>query len=255
MPRAIAEVVGRWTGIPVSAPGRGRRREADAHRGATEQASQRPRARAQGGRGCRAPQPGRPGRPQQAHREFPCSWGLRALARPETCKALAEFLFDTEDAMVRIDMSEYGERHAVARLIGAPPGYVGFEEGGQLTETVRRRPYCVVLLDEIEKAHPEVFNVLLQVLDDGRLTDGQGRTVDFKNVIIVMTSNIGSAQIQEMTSKGADDWEIEAAMCGRSCAGSWPAWRWSRWARRRACRRKCGTRWPRLPGRSSGQNC
>jgi len=121
--------------------------------------------------------------------------GPTGVGKTETCKALAEFLFDTEDAMVRIDMSEYGERHAVARLIGAPPGYVGFEEGGQLTETVRRRPYCVVLLDEIEKAHPEVFNVLLQVLDDGRLTDGQGRTVDFKNVIIVMTSNIGSAQI------------------------------------------------------------
>ncbi len=109
-------------------------------------------------------------------------------------------------------MSEYGERHAVARLIGAPPGYVGFEEGGQLTESVRRRPYCVVLLDEIEKAHPEVFNVLLQLLDDGRLTDGQGRTVDFRNTIVVMTSNYGSAQIQELTATGAEDWEIEAAI-------------------------------------------
>jgi ATP-dependent Clp protease ATP-binding subunit ClpB len=114
--------------------------------------------------------------------------------------------------MVRIDMSEYGEKHAVARLVGAPPGYVGYEEGGQLTETVRRRPYCVVLLDEIEKAHPDVFNILLQVLDDGRLTDGQGRTVDFKNTIIVMTSNYGSAQIQELTNQGAEDWEIEAAI-------------------------------------------
>jgi ATP-dependent Clp protease ATP-binding subunit ClpB len=108
-------------------------------------------------------------------------------------KALAEFLFDDEKAMVRIDMSEYGERHAVARLIGAPPGYVGYEEGGQLTEPVRRRPYTVVLFDEIEKAHPDVWNVLLQVLDDGRLTDGQGHTVDFKNTILILTSNLGTA--------------------------------------------------------------
>jgi ATP-dependent Clp protease ATP-binding subunit ClpB len=138
--------------------------------------------------------------------------GPTGVGKTETCKALAEFLFDTEEAMVRIDMSEYGERHSVARLIGAPPGYVGFEEGGQLTEAVRRRPYCVVLLDEIEKAHPETFNILLQLLDDGRLTDGQGRTVDFRNTIVVMTSNIGSQQIQEMTSAGAEDWEIEATV-------------------------------------------
>jgi ATP-dependent Clp protease ATP-binding subunit ClpB len=109
-------------------------------------------------------------------------------------------LFDTEEAMVRIDMSEFMERHSVARLIGAPPGYVGFEEGGYLTEAVRRRPYSVVLLDEVEKAHPDVFNVLLQVLDDGRLTDGQGRTVDFRNAVIVMTSNLGSNLIQDMMS-------------------------------------------------------
>ncbi|MFC2690333.1 MAG: AAA family ATPase, partial [Propionibacterium freudenreichii] len=107
-------------------------------------------------------------------------------------KALADFLFDDETAMVRIDMSEYMEKHSVSRLVGAPPGYVGYEEGGQLTEAVRRRPYSVVLLDEIEKAHPDVFNILLQVLDDGRLTDGQGRTVDFRNVILIMTSNLGS---------------------------------------------------------------
>jgi ATP-dependent Clp protease ATP-binding subunit ClpB len=106
---------------------------------------------------------------------------------------LAEFLFDDERAMIRIDMSEYGEKHSVSRLVGAPPGYVGYEEGGQLTEAVRRRPYSVVLLDEVEKAHPEVFDILLQVLDDGRLTDGQGRTVDFRNVILIMTSNLGSA--------------------------------------------------------------
>jgi ATP-dependent Clp protease ATP-binding subunit ClpB len=123
--------------------------------------------------------------------------GPTGVGKTELARALAEFLFDDENAMVRIDMSEYMEKHAVARLIGAPPGYVGYEEGGQLSETVRRRPYCVVLLDEIEKAHPDVFNVLLQVLDDGRLTDGQGRTVDFKNTIIIMTSNIGSNIIQE----------------------------------------------------------
>src|SRR4029078_11311972 len=118
--------------------------------------------------------------------------GPTGVGKTETCRALAEFLFDTEEAMVRIDMGEYGEKHSVARLIGAPPGYVGYEEGGALTETVRRRPYCVVLLDEVEKAHPDVFNVLLQVLDDGRLTDGQGRTVDFKNTVVIMTSNVGS---------------------------------------------------------------
>ena len=138
--------------------------------------------------------------------------GPTGVGKTETCKALAEFLFDTEDAMVRIDMSEYMEKHAVSRLIGAPPGYVGYEEGGALTEAVRRRPYSVILMDEIEKAHPDVFNVLLQLLDDGRLTDGQGRTVDFRNAIIVMTSNLGSSKIQEMTEAGAEDWEIEATV-------------------------------------------
>jgi ATP-dependent Clp protease ATP-binding subunit ClpB len=121
--------------------------------------------------------------------------GPTGVGKTELARALAEFLFDDERAMVRIDMSEYQEKHTVARLLGAPPGYIGFEEGGQLTEAVRRRPYCVILFDEIEKAHPDVFNVLLQVLDDGRLTDGQGRTVDFKNTIVVMTSNVGSARI------------------------------------------------------------
>jgi ATP-dependent Clp protease ATP-binding subunit ClpB len=128
--------------------------------------------------------------------------GPTGVGKTETARALAEFLFDDENAMVRIDMSEYMEKHTVARLIGAPPGYVGYEEGGQLSEAVRRRPYCVVLFDEIEKAHHDVFNVLLQVLDDGRLTDGQGRTVDFKNTIIIMTSNIGSPIIQEYFSSG-----------------------------------------------------
>jgi ATP-dependent Clp protease ATP-binding subunit ClpB len=118
--------------------------------------------------------------------------GPTGVGKTELAKSLADFLFDDERAMVRIDMSEYSERHSVARLIGAPPGYVGYEEGGQLTEAVRRRPYSVVLLDEVEKAHPETFDILLQVLDDGRLTDGQGRTVDFRNVILVLTSNLGS---------------------------------------------------------------
>jgi ATP-dependent Clp protease ATP-binding subunit ClpB len=123
--------------------------------------------------------------------------GPTGVGKTELAKALAEFLFDDERAMVRIDMSEYGERHSVARLVGAPPGYIGYEEGGQLTEAVRRRPYCVVLLDEVEKAHPEVFDILLQVLDDGRLTDGQGRTVDFRNTILILTSNLGSAFIAD----------------------------------------------------------
>ena len=124
--------------------------------------------------------------------------GPTGVGKTELCKALAAFLFDTEEAMIRIDMSEFMEKHSVARLIGAPPGYVGYEEGGYLTEAVRRKPYSVILLDEIEKAHPDVFNVLLQVLDDGRMTDGQGRTVDFKNTVIVMTSNLGSQIIQSM---------------------------------------------------------
>jgi ATP-dependent Clp protease ATP-binding subunit ClpB len=129
--------------------------------------------------------------------------GPTGVGKTETARALAEFLFDSEQSMVRIDMSEYMEKHAVSRLIGAPPGYVGFEEGGQLTEAVRRRPYSVVLFDEIEKAHADVFNILLQILDDGRLTDSQGRTVDFRNTVIIMTSNIGSAYILE---HAASDW-------------------------------------------------
>ncbi|MBP9147674.1 MAG: ATP-dependent chaperone ClpB [Rhodoferax sp.] len=131
--------------------------------------------------------------------------GPTGVGKTELCKALAGFLFDSEDHLIRIDMSEFMEKHSVARLIGAPPGYVGYEEGGHLTEAVRRKPYAVLLLDEVEKAHPDVFNVLLQVLDDGRLTDGQGRTVDFKNTVIVMTSNIGSSMIQAMVGEDADD--------------------------------------------------
>jgi ATP-dependent Clp protease ATP-binding subunit ClpB len=139
--------------------------------------------------------------------------GPTGVGKTELARSLAEFLFDDENAMVRIDMSEYMERHSVSRLVGAPPGYVGYEEGGQLTEAVRRRPYSVVLLDEIEKAHPEVFNVLLQVLDDGRLTDNQGRTVNFKNTVIIMTSNLGSALIRERAEHGQElDDELKERM-------------------------------------------
>jgi ATP-dependent Clp protease ATP-binding subunit ClpB len=133
--------------------------------------------------------------------------GPTGVGKTELAKALAQFIFDDEQAMVRIDMSEYMEKHSVSRLIGAPPGYVGYEEGGQLTESIRRRPYSVVLFDEIEKAHPEVFNALLQILDDGRMTDGQGRTVDFKNTIIVMTSNVGSHWIQELGANQREEME------------------------------------------------
>ena len=138
--------------------------------------------------------------------------GPTGVGKTELCKALAEALFDDDTAMVRLDMSEFMERHTVSRLIGAPPGYVGYDEGGRLTEAVRRRPYSVVLLDEIEKAHRDVFNVLLQVLDDGRLSDNQGHTVNFANTIIVMTSNIGSQLIQEISRQGGDYEEIRSAV-------------------------------------------
>jgi len=136
--------------------------------------------------------------------------GPTGVGKTELCKALAGFLFDSEDHLVRIDMSEFMEKHSVSKLIGAPPGYVGYDEGGYLTEIVRRKPYSVILLDEIEKAHPDVFNILLQVLDDGRLTDGQGRTVDFKNAVIAMTSNIGSQLIQKMA--GSDYVDVKEAV-------------------------------------------
>ena len=138
--------------------------------------------------------------------------GPTGVGKTELARALAEFMFDDEHSMIRIDMSEYQEKHTVSRLIGAPPGYVGYEEAGQLTEAVRRRPYSVVLFDEIEKAHPEVLNVMLQLLDDGRLTDGKGRTVDFKNTVVIMTSNIGSHCIADAAFKGeADDRRRHAA--------------------------------------------
>jgi ATP-dependent Clp protease ATP-binding subunit ClpB len=134
--------------------------------------------------------------------------GPTGVGKTELARALAEFLFDEEEAMIRIDMSEYQERHTVSRMIGAPPGYVGYDEGGQLTEAIRRKPYAVILFDEIEKAHPEVFNVLLQLLDDGRLTDGHGRTVDFRNTVVIMTSNVGSQHIQEMMTEWTEEDQI-----------------------------------------------
>jgi ATP-dependent Clp protease ATP-binding subunit ClpB len=138
--------------------------------------------------------------------------GSTGVGKTELCKALAQFLFDSEDHLIRIDMSEYMEKHSVARLIGAPPGYVGYEAGGYLTEQVRRKPYSVILFDEVEKAHPDVFNVLLQALDDGRMTDGQGRTVDFKNTVMVMTSNLGSSEIARLAEAGTPDDAIAIAV-------------------------------------------
>ncbi len=199
----IAEVVSRWTGIPVSKMLEGEREkllrmEDELHSRVIGQnqavdvvsdAIRRSRAGLSD-----------PNRPIGAFLFL----GPTGVGKTELCKALAQFLFDSEDAMVRIDMSEFMEKHSVARLVGAPPGYVGYEEGGYLTEAVRRKPYSVILLDEVEKAHPDVFNILLQVLDDGRLTDGQGRTVDFRNTIVVMTSNLGSHLIQEMVGESYD---------------------------------------------------
>jgi ATP-dependent Clp protease ATP-binding subunit ClpB len=207
----IAEVVSRWSGVPVSRMLEGEREklmkmedrlglrvigQEDAVK-AISDAVRRNRAGL-----------GDPNRPIGSFLFL----GPTGVGKTELTKALAEFLFDDDNAMVRIDMSEFMEQHSVARMIGAPPGYVGYEEGGRLTEAVRRKPYSVVLFDEVEKAHRDVFNVLLQVLDDGRLTDGQGRTVNFKNTVIVMTSNIGSSEIQKMASHEAPEWEVEAAV-------------------------------------------
>ena len=206
----IAEVVSKWTGIPVSKMLEGERdkllrmEEALAKRvigqdealGFVANAIRRSRAGLSD-----------PNRPNGSFLFL----GPTGVGKTELCKALAEFMFDTEEAIVRIDMSEFMEQHSVAKLIGAPPGYVGYDEGGYLTEAVRRRPYSVILLDEVEKAHPDVFNILLQVLDDGRLTDGQGRTVDFKNTVIIMTSNLGSQVIQELAAAERFD-EIKGAV-------------------------------------------
>jgi len=193
----IAEVVSLWTGIPVSKMMQGEREKLlsmeaklgervvgqDEAISAVSNAIRRSRAGLSD--------------PRRPYGSF-LFLGPTGVGKTELTKALAAFLFDSDEAMVRLDMSEFMEKHSVARLIGAPPGYVGYDEGGYLTEAVRRKPYSVILLDEVEKAHPDVFNVLLQVLDDGRLTDGQGRTVDFRNTVIIMTSNLGSDVIQEM---------------------------------------------------------
>ncbi|GAB1256318.1 ATP-dependent chaperone ClpB [Aurantivibrio plasticivorans] len=208
----IAEVVSKWTGIPVSKMLEGERdkllRMEDALHKRVIGQSQAVNAVANAVRRSRAGLAD-PNRPNGSFLFL----GPTGVGKTELCKSLAEFLFDSQEAMVRIDMSEFMEKHSVARLIGAPPGYVGYEEGGYLTEAVRRRPYSVLLLDEVEKAHPDVFNVLLQVLEDGRLTDGQGRTVDFRNTVVVMTSNLGSDVIQEMTRHGSFESE-EARQIG-----------------------------------------
>jgi ATP-dependent Clp protease ATP-binding subunit ClpB len=201
----IAEVVSRWTGIPVNKMLEGERdkllhMEDQLHKRVVGQ-DEAVHAVSDAIRRSRAGLSD-PNRPNGSFLFL----GPTGVGKTELCKALAEFMFDTTDAMVRIDMSEFMEKHSVSRLVGAPPGYVGYEEGGYLTEAVRRRPYSVILLDEVEKAHPDVFNILLQVLDDGRLTDGQGRTVDFRNTVIVMTSNLGSQMIQDASenSEGGD---------------------------------------------------
>ncbi|MDX1491975.1 MAG: ATP-dependent chaperone ClpB [Pseudohongiellaceae bacterium] len=200
----IAEVVSRWTGIPVSKMLQGDKQKLLAMEDALHQRvigqNEAVSAVANAVRRSRSGLSD-PNRPNGSFLFL----GPTGVGKTELCKALAEFLFDTEDAMVRIDMSEFMEQHSVARLIGAPPGYVGYEEGGYLTEAVRRRPYSVLLLDEVEKAHPDVFNILLQVMDDGRLTDGHGRTVDFRNTVIVMTSNLGSDRIQEMMNSDNEE--------------------------------------------------
>ena len=203
----VAEIVAKWTGVPVSKMLEGEMQKLiamednlrkrvigqDEALEAVANAVRRARAGLQD-----------PNRPVGSF----IFLGPTGVGKTETARALAEFLFDDERAMVRLDMSEYMEKHAVARMIGAPPGYVGYDEGGQLTEAVRRRPYSVILFDEIEKAHPDVFNVLLQILDDGRLTDSKGRVVDFKNTVLIMTSNLGSREIQSATENPLVDRDI-----------------------------------------------
>jgi len=207
----IAEVVSRATGIPVSKMMQGERdkllqMERKLHERVVGQ-DEAVRLVSDAIRRSRAGL----GDPKRPYGSF-LFLGPTGVGKTELCKALASFLFDSEEHLIRIDMSEFMEKHSVARLIGAPPGYVGYEEGGYLTEAVRRKPYSVILLDEIEKAHQDVFNVLLQVLDDGRMTDGQGRTVDFKNTVVVMTSNLGSQMIQQMA--GDDYGVIKLAVLG-----------------------------------------
>jgi ATP-dependent Clp protease ATP-binding subunit ClpB len=207
----IAEVVSKWTGIPVSKMLEGERDKLlKMDEALHERVIGQEEAVSAVANAIRRSRAGLsdPNRPNGSFLFL----GPTGVGKTELCKALATFLFDTEDAMVRIDMSEFMEKHAVARLVGAPPGYVGYEEGGYLTEAVRRKPYSVILLDEVEKAHPDVFNILLQVLDDGRLTDSQGRTVDFRNTVVVMTSNLGSNVIQEMMGEQQHYDDIKAAV-------------------------------------------
>ena len=205
----IAEVVAKWTGIPVARLISGER---DRLMKMEEHIRQRVVGQDEAVEAlCNAVRRNRAGLgdPRRPIGVF-LFLGPTGVGKTELSKALADFLFNDPSAMIRIDMSEFMESHSVARLIGAPPGYVGYEEGGRLTEAVRRKPYSVILLDEVEKAHPDVFNVLLQVFDDARLTDGKGRTVDFKNTVIIMTSNIASEQIQKMAEEKGAEWEIEA---------------------------------------------
>ena len=205
----IAEVVSKWTGIPVTRLLSGERErlmkmeDVIAKRvvGQSEAVSALCNAVRRSRAGL-----GDPNRPIGTFLFL----GPTGVGKTELSKALADFLFDDPNSMIRLDMSEFMEQHSVARLIGSPPGYIGYEEGGRLTEAARRKPYSVILLDEIEKAHPDVFNILLQIFDDGRLTDGHGRTVDFKNTVIIMTSNLAGQKIQELTEESGADWEIEA---------------------------------------------
>ena len=252
----IAEIVAKWTGIPVT---KMLERERERLTQLEDELGQRVVGQRAGGRprwptrcggaapACRIPT-GRSARSSSS--------GPPASGKTETARALAEFLFDDERAMVRLDMSEYMEKHSVARLIGAPPGYVGYEEGGQLTEAVRRRPYSVVLFDEIEKAHPDVFNVLLQILDDGRLTDSQGRMVDFRNTVIIMTSQHREPASSSMPGPQLERRGVGAGWrsgCATSCASTSGPSSSTGWTTSSSSGRSAGRTWRRSWISSSGE--